>query len=78
MIGTGFTTQKSLLVRSLIVAAVLAAFYLANYLFDRLERHYAQPVTLHFKLPIPDKIAKTFGVSTRPEIDRVLMSGFFF
>lgn len=76
MIGA-INNKRPWLTRFAILAGVLVVWFLAHLLLVNLERHYSKPVTLNFSLPLPDDIVKIFGVPAKPDIERIIVAGFF-
>jgi len=72
-----YRQKKPWFVRISILTALLVVWFFTHALFQQLEQRYSQPVTLTFSLPIPDDTAKIFGVPTKPDVDKVIVSGFF-
>lgn len=77
MLGVVIHTKKSWLVRFCILVGLSVIWFLTHTALTQLERHYSKPVPLTFSLPFPDDIAKLFGVPPAPDIEKVVVSGFF-
>ncbi len=65
------------LLRLAALVAMLAVYFLQNLIFSKLQQHYQAPVTMQFQLPLSNEIAAQYGISTRPAIDKVVVTGFF-
>lgn len=77
MIGAFFNNNLLFLKRCLILSAVIFFYYLADLGLNYFEHLYSKPITLTFNFPIPETTAKTYKVSRTPDIDKILVSGFF-
>lgn len=77
MIGFINNSKRPWFIRFAILGGLLAMWFLTSVLLTNLEHRYSKPITLTFNLPLPNDIVKIFGVPATPDIEKVIVAGFF-
>lgn len=63
--------------RLLLLGLLFSIFFIAGGVFRDMEKKYARPRKLIFRLPLPANLASFHEVKKNPKIDKVIIAGFF-